>query len=62
MKPSNTIDRTIAVFQLSSVTYNDPSTTYSSSSVKYGGSDRSVDLGPQNTSTKLSKSNTFEVN
>lgn len=41
------IDRTTAVFKVSSVTYNSSTTTYSSSTTFYGGSDRVVDKKPQ---------------
>lgn len=62
MKPSNLIDRSIAMFQTSTVTYNEAGLTYNDSNTRYGGSDRNVDLGPKNTTSPLPKPNPTEVN
>ncbi len=61
MKPSNTVERTTALFQSSTVTYNEATVTYNDSSVHYGGSDRKVNLGPQNYQSSFVKPQNMKV-
>lgn len=46
-KPSNSVDRTYAVYQNSTVTYNESGLTYNDINTLYGGSDNVIDSGPR---------------
>ncbi len=64
VKPQNFfIGNTKAVFQPSTVTYNDPTVTYSSATTFYGGADNKQDSAPQNTTVKdIKPDNIFIIN
>ena len=61
MKPSMSVERSLAQFQDSTLTYNESGITYNQASITYGGSDQVQSLGKTPSFVIQNKPNVAEV-